>query len=223
MKNSVTVYFHRIRNVQRDAFYGVNDELVSKLKKSSEKYRQLADRNRFVSGRLLIRHALTQHGFENVSLSDMLYSDYLKPYFDLPFYFNLSHSGEYVILAVSLISNVGCDIEFHNPDLNFSEFNSFFTDDELSSILTSPLPVKSFFDLWTIKESLLKADGRGMHFPPKSLRLHNDYGFVGNKKIFFRCAELAEQYSTAIACTENFDSVQFVEVVDIIQVLPIVR
>ncbi len=216
MDNQIFLYYYSFKDIEEDFSISNRRPLIASLQKEAERYRFIADRNRFITGRLLIRHALSQHGFEDVTLSDILYSDCLKPRFDFPFYFNLSHSGKYIILAVSLNNDVGCDIEFHNPNLDFSEFSSFFTDEELSLISTSPLPVKSFFDLWTIKESLLKADGRGMHFPPKSIRLQNNYGMLDNEKIYFRITEIAEQYSTSIACTENFDTIKFIEVTNLI-------
>lgn len=90
---------------------------------------------------------------------------------DLPEFssFNLSHSGSYVMCAVSTIpsARVGCDMEKigrSRPDLA----KRFFCPSEYAAICrggTGEEQANLFFRYWVLKESFLKATGKGMALP----------------------------------------------------------
>lgn len=85
-----------------------------------------------------------------------------KPYTE-GIYFNVSHSGRYVIGAASL-SPIGCDIEkMTTPPLKVSK--RCFTDVEREYILKSNNSSLSFWQLWTLKESYIKMTGEGLSLP----------------------------------------------------------
>ena len=79
-----------------------------------------------------------------------------KPYLADGPSFNLSHSGEYVLLGVSKTREIGVDIERINPSkidgIRFvlSDEEKRITDDE------------TLFRMWTNKESLTKCKGTGI-------------------------------------------------------------
>ncbi|MGN0436201.1 MAG: 4'-phosphopantetheinyl transferase family protein [Wujia sp.] len=110
------------------------------------------------------------------------------------FYFNISHSGEYVVMAYS-DRNVGIDIEKIRPD-NMAVAKRCFTDSELEYVeygndsqheyLQLDTVDGRFFHIWTMKESYLKNLGCGISVPltsfttnPYSLKVENtDYRFT---------------------------------------------
>lgn len=106
-------------------------------------------------------------------------TQYGQPFLKKPQYtsinFNISHSGNYVAIIISDNSNVGIDIE-DKSDVDFDLMNLFCTKEEMYYI-TSSQQVKEkterFYELWTLKEAILKSDGTGInkHFP--SLILNN--------------------------------------------------
>lgn len=81
--------------------------------------------------------------------------------------FNLSHSGDYVALAVD-VQPVGVDIErIKNADpavaqrcFQKAELAYVFEDNEIAD--------ERFFSIWTLKESLMKATGLGLQLAPES-------------------------------------------------------
>lgn len=123
--------------------------------------RQPADRRRSFGAWLLLRAALKELGAEPGPLA---YGPQGKPFFpDRPdLHFNLSHSGETVLCALSP-SPVGCDAETISsarPELA----ERFFHPSErrwLSALPPSEYD-EAFFRLWTLKESYLKATGLGL-------------------------------------------------------------
>lgn len=74
--------------------------------------------------------------------------------------FNLSHSGDYVVLAMA-DGAVGVDIECKRvrDPLRLSE--RFFHPDETLFLKNSVAPADDFLTIWTLKESYLKAEGCG--------------------------------------------------------------
>lgn len=87
--------------------------------------------------------------------------------------YNLSHSGDYVMCAVELDGKkeqVGCDIE-QSGRLRLDLAERFFSRDEYDAILmreTEEERRESFFRYWVLKESFIKATGRGMALPLNS-------------------------------------------------------
>lgn len=83
-------------------------------------------------------------------------------------HFNISHSNEYALLAVSL-NEIGCDIE-KVKDIDVSIANKYFTKEEndfINNFVKENVEVKnafseSFFRIWTLKESFIKCLGKGL-------------------------------------------------------------
>ncbi|NLA74804.1 MAG: 4'-phosphopantetheinyl transferase superfamily protein [Deltaproteobacteria bacterium] len=82
-----------------------------------------------------------------------------------PLCFNLSHSNQYALCAVTLNRSIGIDIEYMRPASDIlSIAKHYFAPDEYSTMLSlSPDKRKqAFYTLWTLKEAYLKATGEGL-------------------------------------------------------------
>jgi phosphopantetheinyl transferase len=102
-----------------------------------------------------------------INENQLMYGKNGKPYLrDGSVYFNLSHSGEYVVLAVS-DREVGVDIEKIKPYPK-KVATRFFTQKE-QAWLESESTDENFFRIWTGKESVMKAAGQGLSMQPQSL------------------------------------------------------
>lgn len=126
---------------------------VSRLKLSD-------DKKRCIAGGLFINKYLPS--------AKITVNEFGKPEADNGLHFNISHSGEYVLFALS-DKKIGCDIEkFRNIDPE-KLGKIVFCDNEMSLIKNSADKQQCFFDLWTRKESLLKCIGKGFHQNSKSV------------------------------------------------------
>lgn len=79
--------------------------------------------------------------------------------------FNLSHSNEMALLAVTHGREVGVDVEYVNEQFEFQEVaERFFTASEVAAMRSLPneLQRQAFFKCWTSKEAFLKAKGTGL-------------------------------------------------------------
>ncbi len=77
---------------------------------------------------------------------------------DCPYHFNLSHSGDYLILAVGE-APIGADIEKIDK-IRPKTVEKYFSDAEKQLVKEQGL--SSFFELWTKKESYVKYTGEGI-------------------------------------------------------------
>jgi 4'-phosphopantetheinyl transferase len=88
--------------------------------------------------------------------------------------FNLSHSRDFAVLAVTQSLRVGVDIEFINHAIATDEVAAlFFSQREMNTFLAlSPgEKAEAFFACWTRKEAYAKALGEGMSLPLESFDL----------------------------------------------------
>ncbi len=76
-------------------------------------------------------------------------------------HFNLSHSGDVVILTVS-DAECGVDIEStQKPHEAMGVANRFFSRNEYAAMMLSADPNEAFCRLWTLRESYVKMRGKG--------------------------------------------------------------
>jgi 4'-phosphopantetheinyl transferase len=126
------------------------------------------DRRRYLVGRgvlrMLVGHCLG-------TLADGLRFDYSargKPHVAGPLQFNVSHSGQLVLIAVTLDRAVGIDVERIRADIGVNAIAARFysaTESKSLSMLAAHERHEAFFALWTRKEAYLKACGHGLSVP----------------------------------------------------------
>lgn len=106
------------------------------------------------------------------------------------FHFNISHACEWVVCAVYNMP-VGIDIENIQPvDIHIAK--RFFSKPEYNDLLNMDdlNRLSYFFDLWTLKESYIKAAGKGLSIPLNSF----SFRIEGDNIIFDTKNELKECY-----------------------------
>ncbi|WP_428229024.1 4'-phosphopantetheinyl transferase family protein [Flavobacterium sp.] len=133
--------------------------LSPKLRDKNLKFYNLNDRVRNLLGKLLLIKALEILGFTTISLNDLYYSEFSKPYLSSDFDFNITHSGSYVFCAIGS-KGLGIDIEEILP-INFNSVKETMTETQWDIINKANSPLQEYYKYWTIKEAVLKADGCG--------------------------------------------------------------
>lgn len=113
--------------------------------------------------------------------------------------FSFSYSSEYVTMALSN-DIIGVDIE-KICEIDFEDFYEFLHPSELIYIGQSRCSLKSFFWIWTRKESLLKATELGMHSQMSSLCCLKDKIAFKKNALYLEQVEFDVNY-TAHICTD---------------------
>ncbi len=97
--------------------------------------------------------------------------------------FNVSHSGEWLLLGFARGLSLGVDVEQHR-DFEFGDLVSgFFSPGEKQAWAALPAPGRgnTFYDAWTLKEAYLKALGTGLTKPLESFSI--SLGDLGHPRI----------------------------------------
>lgn len=144
----------------------LNNSLSIDEKLKACNFRNLIDKNRYVAAHGVLGILLKALAGEDIKITANKYG---KPNVDgSSLQFNLSHSGDLILLAFSLNKPLGIDVEkvWDSGDLKLIAAQNFHPK-EVSAISKSSEELRSqaFFSCWTKKESVSKALGLGLTLP----------------------------------------------------------
>jgi 4'-phosphopantetheinyl transferase len=163
-------------------------------------YKRWEDAQASLFGKLLLKQALQELGIP-FSIQDLSVLNKDRPFIDVSFDFNISHSGDYIVLALSKANKVGIDIEKHRQ-LDIQLFRKYFSEEEWDQIMDAETSSAAFFTFWAIKESAIKCDGRGVEVLGKTKTLNNNSIECDGQLLFYSMINIHEDYSCAI-CSVN--------------------
>lgn len=125
----------------------------------------------------LLSHLLQR----SISDGDFLKNSHGKPFLkDHSLYFNISHTKNYALLAVSKDTPVGIDIESIRTDIDSAKLSKrFFCDMEKKWVGDNH---EKFCVLWTRKEAFIKAVGRGLSMGLNNIDVLEPIVFYENQK-----------------------------------------
>jgi 4'-phosphopantetheinyl transferase len=120
--------------------------------------------------------------------------------------FNITHAGDYAVLALSK-QTVGVDLEHFRP-IDWKRISErFFHPEERAFLARSPEPEKDFLRIWTLKESYLKAEGTGFSVSPVSFAVlpsgENGATFLGETPYRFQRLTAFPDYCLSICTLED--------------------
>ena len=127
-------------------------------------------RRAFVVGRGFLRDVLSRYLDAKPALLRFLYGPYGKPALNgehkrTRLRFNMSHSHNLALLAVTEDNQIGVDVEYMRADFATADIaQRFFSRAEVAcfSALAEEERVAAFFRCWTRKEAFIKATGKGL-------------------------------------------------------------
>ncbi|CAM4502077.1 4'-phosphopantetheinyl transferase family protein [Paenibacillus typhae] len=154
----------------KEILKGIDPNIRQKI----HKFHRYEDKLRSLCGEMLLQ--IFSYYYWNFPRKSIMreVNSYGKPVFaNYPeHHFNISHSGDWVVAAFDN-SPVGIDIEKIVPiDLEISK--SFFASSELNVIQmrnNKQEQIKLFYQIWTLKESYVKAIGKGLSIPLNSFAI----------------------------------------------------
>lgn len=149
--------------------------LTKDEKDRTNQYRFNKQNEEFLITRGALRQLLAMYLQKKPESIELNYNQWGKPF--LPdksaLHFNVSHSGDYALLAFTRSGEVGIDIEIMKKDLEFEGIvETIFSDMELFlwDSLTSDKKVDYFYNVWVAREAFLKALGKGWLEDNKRIR-----------------------------------------------------
>lgn len=191
------------------------DELLKYI--SVEKQKRVKQHKRpqnalqIITADILIRSIVHKKFKIKNSNIDFKTNEYGKPY--LPgfseFHFNISHSRKWVVCAVDNMP-IGIDIEFIRP-INFDIARKFFSRTEYNDLFSKSDSerLEYFYELWTLKESYIKAAGKGMAIPLNSFSIQIINGKITIESqtqltdYYFRKYDIDVDYKLSVCAKNN--------------------
>ncbi len=201
--NDVKIYYTIFENaLPQSSFSAYLSALSFELQEKNSRYIRWQDRHSHLFGKLLLIEALKDYGLESDFWNYVKYSDYSRPYFAFgEVDFNISHSGGFVICAIGEGIRLGIDVE-KNRAINIKNFRSVMNTSQWDEIENAHNPIEIFFKYWTIKESVIKADGRGLAIPLEELAVNNNIVRYDNNSWFLHELNINNNYSAAMATNQ---------------------
>ena len=178
-------------------------QLPKNIQQKISNFRRWQDQHAALFSKLLLQHALHQAGYNSDCLNQLKYELYNRPFIDNKIDFNISHAGEYVVCAISDQGRLGIDIELIKA-INISDFNQYME--------TEPLSYKEFYEIWTIKEAVIKADGRGLSIPLLDIKLDTNKASLYDKQWFISTIEIDINYVCHLVTSWQNTTINFKEI-----------
>ncbi|CAA6801264.1 MAG: Unknown protein [uncultured Sulfurovum sp.] len=179
----IDILIVNINEISQEDYENLFASLPPKMQVEVSRYTLKKDKQRTLAGKLLLLNYLTENTI--FTLFDISKTSYQKPYIkNSNLSFNISHSGDYVVCACSKFNTIGIDIEDTSQQIEFNDFHEVLSGEEFQKILNATHSLKEFYRIWTGKEGVLKAEGKGLLGEIKEVELAKNTVFFKNKKYF---------------------------------------
>ena len=168
--NQVDVWRVSISDFVPDSVRWMESILSPEEIKRADRFHFQADRHRFVVSHASLRDILSRYLYRSPQDIEFTANEHGKPVISplSQLDFNLSHSGDFALIAIANGRKVGGDVEKHRTDMEHEKIaQRFFSNNEKSDLQELPDDQKmaGFFNCWTRKEAYIKAHGLGLLLP----------------------------------------------------------
>lgn len=214
------IYIFNINNIDinEDTYEGLLKFVSDEKRARIGRFRIYEDKLRSLFGEVIAKSELSKKlrcNIEDIEFEKNKYGK-LKVKGNNNIYFNISHSGDYVIVGMS-DSEVGIDIEIYKDAKHETVdlAKRYYTEDEYNWILSfdEAERIKAFYKIWTLKESYVKFAGKGLSISLSSFSFAFDGSNISLKKdneifndVQFKTYDIEDSYMMSICYDSGFSS-----------------
>lgn len=159
-------------NIPTDSVKLTESTLSADEAERAARFRFEVDKNRFIVSHGVLRNILGRYLHRDPAELKFSVNQYGKPALvDSTLEFNLSHSGDFALIAVTQGRRIGVDVEHIRQGISSHVIaQQYFSKSEVAELQSLPLEqrVNGFFTCWTRKEAYIKAQGLGLALPLES-------------------------------------------------------
>lgn len=209
------IFAHKITNqLSNDQCNRLLSVLSFSEKEKIYKFKKSQDAKTSLISRYLLRKVVSL--FVRVKPDNLVLGEnkYNRPTLEYPkicgLDFNVTHSGDWIAIAVNKYGRVGIDVEEIKP-IDLSIAKNIYTIEELHYLYEqSGQEIENFYKIWTLKESFIKAVGEGLSYPLKDFhfefRKNESIEMISrrrNGKWYFKMYDIGTDYKLALCASKN--------------------
>ena len=201
----VVILFTELTNRIDDDIFNVLLTMVpASFEEQILRYKRWQDRQTSLFGKLLLLRSLREVDVFPGNVFPLHYTDYRRPFFskNTEIDFNISHTHNCVVCALSKEHRVGIDVE-EVVSIDITEFRAQFHEQEWNLIECSTDRCYQFYNSWTRKEAVIKADGRGLSIPLKKLSVIPDQVILERNTWFLTKVDMLKGHVAHIATSSH--------------------
>lgn len=184
----------------------------SDFQEKIKKYRRWQDAQLSLMGRSMLLKGIQENYNLDYSNKEISYTKFNKPYFhNHSIHFNISHSDDIVVCAITRKAEIGIDIE-KISNIEILDFEAQFTDREWAKIINSNQSEITFFEYWAQKEAVIKSHGHGLTIPLKSFEISENETIINGEKFYLKEIKIDEQYKCYLSTKEYFENIKIKQI-----------
>jgi len=171
--------------------------------------------------KLMLWHGMQQMGVNTEGIFERIqHMNSGKPFIPDAPHFSMANDGTVAVCALSHSSILGIDVERIKP-INLADFRDKMTFLEWREIYSDIIPLRRFYEFWTIKESVIKADGDVTEkVSIKDIFIQPDVAFCNAKYWYINPVELDYYgYLSFMVCSAPHAEIELISV-DIREAFP---
>lgn len=218
-ERQTSVFLLRLNDYDHEQLYSF---LSSDEKQRADRLKVELKKKQFIVSRSALRKILSNSIDIPNDEVNFYYSEHGKPFIENKYNnkaieFNISHSDQCILIAISMKNQLGVDIEKINTEINYESLSKRFFSERENEYFRNIEPDKqldTFYAIWTRKEAFIKATGQGIAYGLDKFSVATDR--ILRSKVEFEskeknckewfCFDLmkVEHYKTAL-CTDNVE------------------
>lgn len=209
--------------LENDIFIRLLSVVSEEKRQRVQRFYKYEDAQRTLMGDVLTRYLICSK--LRIKNQELVFreNEYGKPFLtgNHGIEYNISHAGKWVICGIDYLP-VGIDVEQIKP-IDISIVDRFFSEREAEAIMQKDTHEREafFYDLWTLKESYVKAVGRGLSIPLDSFTISIDNTSqvisIATEDLlrhyYFRQYHIDSEYKVA-ACSLSGEFCKDVQIID---------
>ncbi|GAB4377500.1 MAG: hypothetical protein Kow0075_06110 [Salibacteraceae bacterium] len=213
-KNIVEAYHTRLESPLTDSeFNRLMDMIPDDVQKRVLEEEGWENQHGSLARKILLLQAMKEFG---VNVAELFHSlkrmPSGKPYIEGGPHFSVANDGGVAVCVVSKTSVLGVDVERMKP-INLSEYREMMTFQEWREIYSHMIPLQRFYEFWTIKESVVKADGEHKNIDIKEIYIQPDVAFCNAKYWYINPLELNYYgYLAYMVCSNPHAEIEYHQV-----------
>ncbi len=199
----MTIFYHKfLEPFATEKWEVYFQQMPADIQERIRRYRKEENKYQLLIGRLLLQYGMNDQGFKNFELKDLYYDEFNCPLWSKQIRFNIAHSGNVVACAFSTEQQIGLDIEKIRA-IHLADFDYILNEVDHQNILKADNKYQAFFKIWTIKEAVTKAIGKGLAIDVQQIYIFDKYAVFEKQKWYYHVIQFEKEFAAHIVADQN--------------------